>query len=162
VPGPARKSTDRRRQTQPDPASGPSGAENTETPSQRLDKWLWFTRLARTRSLAARLVEAGKIRVNREKILKPAHTVRLGDVITAAIGGRVRVVRVALPGQRRGPADEARGLYEDLTPPSEPAEAKANSPTPSGGRAAGSGRPTKRDRRQLDAARQQAGEIDER
>ena len=161
MPRSGRKRTDRR-QAPPDPESGPAVAEHTETPSQRLDKWLWFARFARTRSLAARLVEAGKIRVNREKIVKPAHTVRLGDVITAAVGGRVRVVRVALPGQRRGPADEARGLYEDLTPPSEPAEAKTNNLTPSTGRAAGSGRPTKRERRQLDAARQYAGEIDER
>jgi len=161
VPRPHRKRSDRR-QTPPDPASGPTDTEHAETPSQRLDKWLWFARFARTRSLAARLVEAGKIRVNREKILKPAHTVRLGDVITAAVGGRVRVVRVALPGERRGPADEARGLYEDLTPPSETAEATASSSAPSSGRAAGSGRPTKRERRQLDAARQHASEMDER
>nr|WP_119062659.1 RNA-binding S4 domain-containing protein [Dichotomicrobium thermohalophilum] len=127
---------------------------------QRLDKWLWFARFARTRSLAARLVEDGKVRVNREKILKPAQSVRPGDVITAAIGGRVRIVRIADPGARRGPAQEARALYEDLTPPAEPqtggSERTATAPT----RAPGAGRPTKRERRKLDAARAQTDDGD--
>jgi len=160
VPRQGQKRSTRQR-SGPEQVGAPQ-ADAQEPPTQRLDKWLWFARFARTRSLAARLVEGGKIRVNREKILKPAHTLKLGDVITAVVGGRVRVVRVALPGQRRGPADEARGLYEDLTPPSETAETTPASPTPSSGRAAGSGRPTKRERRQLDAARQHASEMDER
>jgi ribosome-associated heat shock protein Hsp15 len=131
----------------------------TDAPAQRLDKWLWFARLARTRTLAARLIEDGKVRVNREKVLKPAHNVRAGDVITAALGGRVRVARITDAGKRRGPAEEARGLYEDLTPPME-----AMTPTQQSGqhgakRAEGSGRPTKRERRKLDALRAQ--DIDE-
>jgi ribosome-associated heat shock protein Hsp15 len=151
-------------------SAGPRAAPETaparlvaeqERASQRLDKWLWFARFARTRSLAARLVEDGKVRVNREKIIKPAQSVRPGDVITAAIGGRVRVVRIVQPGGRRGPAEEARGLYEDLTPPDEPTAAAPGMAATASGRAPGAGRPTKRERRKLDAARAQA-ERDER
>lgn len=85
--------------------------------TQRLDKWLWHARIVKTRSLAAQLVEQGKFRINREKILKPAYAVKSGDVITAAIFGRVRVLRVAGLGARRGPVSEAQALYVDLTPP---------------------------------------------
>ncbi len=137
-------------------SSAPAGQVDAEkTATQRLDKWLWFARFARTRSLAARLVEDGKVRVNREKILKPAQNVRAGDVITAAIGGRVRVMRITAPGARRGPAEEARALYEDLTPPAEPATSEKTPARPT--RAPGAGRPTKRERRKLDAARAEAG-----
>lgn len=85
--------------------------------TQRLDKWLWHTRVVKTRSLAAQLVEQGKFRINREKVLKPAYTVKTGDVITAAIFGRVRVLRIAGFSAQRGPVAEARALYVDLTPP---------------------------------------------
>jgi len=128
---------------------------NTETTTQRLDKWLWFARLARTRTLAARLVEGGKVRVNREKVLKPAHSVKTGDVITAALGGRVRVARINDPGKRRGPADEARGLYEDLTPPMESTAMPHPDRPSTPARPEGAGRPTKRERRKLDALRAQ-------
>ena len=85
--------------------------------TQRLDKWLWHARVIKTRSLAAQLVEQGKFRINREKVLKPAYAVKTGDVITAAIFGRVRVLRIAGFSPRRGPAAEARALYIDLSPP---------------------------------------------
>ena len=85
--------------------------------TQRLDKWLWHARIIKTRSLAARLVEQGKFRINREKVLKPAHTVKTGDVVTAAIFGRVRVLRISGFSARRGSAAEAQALYVDLTPP---------------------------------------------
>ena len=92
---------------------------------QRLDKWLWHARIIKTRSLAAQFVEQGKFRVNREKIVKPSHSVKTGDVITAAIFGRVRVLRIAGLSARRGPAAEAQALYVDLTPPEErPREAE--------------------------------------
>jgi len=84
--------------------------------TQRLDKWLWHARLVKTRSLAAQLVGKGKFRVNREKITKPAHPVTCGDVITTAVFGRLRVLRIAGLSERRGPAAEARALYVDLTP----------------------------------------------
>jgi ribosome-associated heat shock protein Hsp15 len=150
---------DRKRSDRPDFAAG-SDTDQQELATQRLDKWLWFARLARTRSLAARLVEDGKVRVNREKILKPAQNVRPGDVITAAVGGRVRVLRIAEPGQRRGPAQQARTLYEDLTPPAEAANAEPEKMATAPKRASGAGRPTKRDRRKLDAARAQTGNGD--
>jgi ribosome-associated heat shock protein Hsp15 len=85
--------------------------------TQRLDKWLWHARIVKTRSLAAQFVEQGKFRINREKILKPAYAVKSGDVITAAIFGRVRVLRIAGFSARRGPVSEAQALYVDLTPP---------------------------------------------
>jgi ribosome-associated heat shock protein Hsp15 len=159
LPPPTRK----RRAQRPDSPQAhddaPEDTASTEKAStQRLDKWLWFARFARTRTLAARLVEGGKVRVNREKILKPAQNVKMGDVITAAVGGRVRVARITSPGVRRGPADEARGLYEDLTPALDEENADGESPT---GRAAGGARPTKRERRKLDAARARAGETGE-
>jgi ribosome-associated heat shock protein Hsp15 len=81
---------------------------------QRLDKWLWHGRFVKTRTLASRLIASGMVRVNREKITKPSHSVRPGDVITAAVAGRVRVVRITGIGERRGPPAEARTLYEDL------------------------------------------------
>jgi ribosome-associated heat shock protein Hsp15 len=85
--------------------------------SQRIDKWLWFARIVKTRSLAAALVSGGKVRVNRQKIAKPSHPVAPGDVLTIALRGHVRVLRLLDPGTRRGPAPEARLLYEDLAAP---------------------------------------------
>lgn len=86
--------------------------------SIRLDKWLWFARLAKSRSLAARLCTEGRIRVNRIVVTKPATALRLGDILTLPQGGQIRVVRLVAIGLRRGPAAEARCLYEDLTSPS--------------------------------------------
>ena len=83
--------------------------------TQRIDKWLWFARIVKTRSLAAALVGDGAVRVNRHKIAKPSHPVSPGDILTLAVRGRVQVVKVLLAGERRGPAAEARLLYEDLT-----------------------------------------------
>jgi len=83
---------------------------------QRLDKWLWHARIARTRSMAGRLVAGGKVRVNRQRVTKPAHPLHPGDVITLMLAGRVWVLRIEALAERRGPAAEARGLYADLTP----------------------------------------------
>lgn len=85
--------------------------------TQRLDKWLWHARIVKSRSLAAQLVLQGKFRVNREKIDKASFLVKAGDVITAALGGRVRVLQVAGFSPRRGPPAEGRALYLDLSPP---------------------------------------------
>lgn len=82
---------------------------------QRIDKWLWFARLVKTRGLAQRLVAAGHVRVNRTRLSKASQTVAPGDVIAVLVHDRVRVLRVEQPGQRRGPAPEARLLYTDLT-----------------------------------------------
>jgi ribosome-associated heat shock protein Hsp15 len=110
---------------------------------QRIDKWLWCARLVKTRTLAARLIEAGKVRINGERALKVSRPVREGDVVTGSgVGaGSLFVVRVTGGAERRGPAIAARSLYEDLTP-----EAPAASSIARIGP-----RPTKRDRRRLDA-----------
>jgi ribosome-associated heat shock protein Hsp15 len=110
----------------------------------RLDKWLWFARVVKSRTLAAGLVEDGKVRVNRERVTKPSQTVRVGDVLTVSVGPRVRILEVAAMGTRRGPASEAQALYVDRSPP--PAAPAAPSPLMSGERESGAGRPTKRDR----------------
>lgn len=123
---------------------------------QRLDKWLWFARIAKSRTLAATFVTDGKIRVNRERVSRPAQLVKVGDVITSKVQRTIRILKIVDLGKRRGPAQEARGLYEDLTPP--PVSASGDTPaepasTPSGDRDPGMGRPTKRDRRLIDKMR---------
>lgn len=115
---------------------------------QRLDKWLWHARVAKTRTLAAALVSGGHVRVNRERTAKPSHAVRPGDVVTIARGSRILVLRVETLAQRRGPAQEARLLYTDLSPPPVPS---VPAPLAQATRRAGSGRPTKRERRETDA-----------
>ena len=115
---------------------------------KRLDKWLWCARLARTRLLAAKLIAGGKVRVNGMRVLKLARPVKLGDVVTGTSGGRLFVVRVAGEAERRGPASSAGSLYEDLTPKLPPET--ADEP---GGLVHRGPRPTKRDRRRLDAMR---------
>ena len=123
-----------------------------ETPAgatQRIDKWLWFARAIKSRTLAADLVMAGKVRLNRVRVEKPSQLVKAGDVLTIALGSRVRILEVRGPGLRRGPATEAQALYVDLTPPPPPRDPALVEPALSG-RDAGSGRPTKRDRRLTD------------
>ena len=87
---------------------------------QRLDAWLWCARLAKTRSACARLVEGGAVRLNRQPTDKAHARLRPGDVLTLALGGpergAVRVWRVLSLAGRRGPAPEARALYEELPP----------------------------------------------
>ena len=116
-------------------------------PAIRLDRWLWFARKVKTRSRATRLIKEGKIRVNQEKISKPAHMVQAGDVITARFSPQLLVLKIIDTGTRRGPASEAQMLYEDLTPP--PAPAKVLCPARPE-RKKGTGRPTKKERRQTD------------
>ncbi len=117
---------------------------------QRLDKWLWRARFFKTRTLAAKLCNGGHVRSGGNPITKAHHQVRTGDVLTFAQGRYIRVVKVLALGTRRGPAPEARTLYEDLKPP----ETSQAMPTTSGGRRpAGAGRPTKRERRLIDQLR---------
>src|SRR5687768_18094597 len=78
---------------------------------QRLDKWLWFARFAKTRTLAAKLVKDGFVRLNGERVDSPAKALALGDYLTVALPRTTAVVRVEALGQRRGPAAEAQGLY---------------------------------------------------
>ena len=85
----------------------------------RLDKWLVFARLAKTRGTAAALIEAGHLRVNGQRVLRPAHPVGAGDTLTLPLGSRVRLLRIVACGTRRGPAAEAAALYLDLDAPRE-------------------------------------------
>ncbi|MBX9824596.1 MAG: RNA-binding S4 domain-containing protein [Xanthobacteraceae bacterium] len=120
---------------------------------QRIDKWLWHARVVRTRSAAAALVGGGMVRLNNERVEQPSRPVRPGDVVTIALDRSVRILKVTGYAERRGSADIARGLFEDLTPPSAP---KPSAP-PSGQRDEGSGRPTKRERRETDRLRGRDG-----
>jgi ribosome-associated heat shock protein Hsp15 len=114
----------------------------------RVDKWLWAARFFKTRSLAAQACAGGKVDVNGEAA-KPARAVRPGDRIGVTLPGGRRIGRVLGLSDRRGPAGEARALWEDLTPPAPPRPRFARPPY----RAPGSGRPTKLERRQTDRLR---------
>ena len=115
----------------------------------RLDKWLWFARFFKTRSLAGATVSSGKVRVNGEATIKRAATVGPGDVLTFAQGDHIRVIEIVAVGSRRGPAPEAQALYTDLSPP----ERKPKDETPENPAFEGKGRPSKRDRRTFDLSR---------
>ncbi len=122
----------------------------------RIDKWLWYARFFKTRTLAQTQVSAGKIRVNGERISKANQTVRPGDVLTFVKARDVRVVEIVNIGDRRGPASEAQSLYSDLAPPSERKDRTLNPDDPQvATRDPGSGRPTKRERRITDRLRGQ-------
>lgn len=121
------------------------GRQASTADSRRIDRWLWFARVVKSRTLAAGLVEAGRVRLNRQKVTKASQAVKPGDVLTITVGPGVRVLKIEAVGERRGPATAARELYEDLTPPPPPVEATPEAL--SGERNSGSGRPTKRDRR---------------
>ena len=115
----------------------------------RIDKWLWYARFFKSRTLASRAVAAGRIRVNSERVVKTHGSLRPGDVLTFPHGRDIRVIRVVTLGERRGPAPEARELYEDLAPPSPPSPDESQAVA--GRRERGAGRPTKQERRALDA-----------
>ena len=83
---------------------GDDGDDQSGGDSRRLDRWLWFARVVKSRTLAAGLVEAGKVRINREKVTKSSHQLKAGDVVTVAAGAHVRVLKVVAMGERRGPA----------------------------------------------------------
>ncbi len=85
--------------------------------ADRIDKWLWHARFFKSRSIASKLCHAGKVRVDGTVIWKAHFQVRPGQVLTFAQGDHVRVVRVRSVAERRGPANQARALYDDLKPP---------------------------------------------
>ncbi len=115
------------------------------SPGIRIDKWLWYARFFKTRSLAAKVVSGGHVRLNGARISKPSMMVRPGDGLTFAQGDDIRVVRLLEIGNRRGPAPEAQALYEDLAPPKAPSKNRELKSDPV--RIDGEGRPTKKDRR---------------
>src|SRR5215211_1742560 len=120
----------------------------------RLDIWLWAARLTKTRSLAIEAVRGGRVHLNGQRV-KPSKEVGLGDEVEVAFGqGRRVTVVVRRTARRRGPATEAATLYEETAASREAREqraAEARLAAPPAER--GSGRPTKRDRRRLEAMR---------
>ena len=121
--------------------------------SLRLDKWLWYARFFKTRSLASQLCNAGKLRIAGEVISKAHHKVKPGDVLTFPQARHIRVVKILSLATRRGPAAEAQALYEDLKPPEKASRLPKGTPPPVKRRDAGGGRPTKRERRAIDRLR---------
>ncbi len=119
---------------------------------QRLDKFLWFARIVKSRTLAQKLIEAGNVRLDGNRITQPAHKVDVGQVLTITYAERLRVLKVLDTGTRRGPAPEAQQLYQDLTP-TLPKREKDFRPAPAAQREPGAGRPTKKERREIDAFR---------
>jgi ribosome-associated heat shock protein Hsp15 len=141
-------------------SAGAADEAATAAGTQRLDKWLWFARFVKTRTLAADIVAAGKVRLNRVRIDKPAQTVRVGDVLTLNLNRRIQLVRVLGIAERRGPSAAARVLYEELTAEGDVIKPQSSSSPPGAGRQpsevgtvmrpVGSGRPTKKERREID------------
>ncbi|MEU9523116.1 RNA-binding S4 domain-containing protein [Streptomyces sp. NPDC048224] len=124
-------------------AAGPQNGE-----SVRVDSWIWAVRLIKTRSLGATACRGGHVRVNGERV-KPAYSLRVGDEVRLRQEGRERIVVVKRLIRKRVGAPVAVQCYVDNSPPPPPREAVA----PAGVRDRGTGRPTKRDRRELERLR---------
>ena len=126
---------------------------------QRIDKWLFFARLRKSRSLAAKSVEQGDVSVNGQPVRQPSYGLKPGDTVVLSLDRHDLVVKVLLPGTRRGPYEEARTLYEDLTPP--PPSKGERTLFEQATRERGAGRPTKRERRETDALRSRIDRSDD-
>jgi len=120
---------------------------------ERLDKFLFFSRALKSRTLAQKVIETGAIRVNSERTVKSDLKVGAGDVLTMALHNRIVIWRILDCGVRRGPAPEAALLYEDISPAPLPKEERTVFEQVIGERVAGSGRPTKKERRDTDKLR---------
>lgn len=127
-----------------------SGLAESPGRKERLDRFLFFSRAVKSRTLAQKLIEAGAVRVNAERTLRTDLKVGAGDVLTMALHGRVLVWRILDCGDRRGPASEAQRLYEDISPPPPPRTELSPYEAAIAERPAGSGRPTKKERRDTD------------
>lgn len=112
----------------------------------RLDKWLWFARFVKTRSLAQELCESGHVTLNGAAVHKSSTTVKAGDVLTLVLGPYKRFITVVALGTRRGPAPEAQALYQET----QDAERLTGFKGEWEDRPEGEGRPTKKDRRATD------------
>lgn len=99
-----------------------------EDERQRIDRWMWCARFFKTRSIAARFVGTGKLRVNGTRVTKAAHQVRPGDILTFPLGDRIRVIEVLAFVEKRGSAKIAVTLYDDQSPP--PPERKRDAQPP--------------------------------
>lgn len=114
---------------------------------ERLDKFLFFSRALKSRTLAQKVIETGAIRVNSERTDRSDLKVGAGDVLTMSLHGRIMVWRILDCGTRRGPSAEAQGLYEDLSPPALPKAELSPYEAAIAPRGEGAGRPTKKERR---------------
>ncbi len=124
---------------------------NAQDTLLRLDKWLWYARLFKTRSAAIAVISAGRFRLDGMIMTKPHRRAICGQVLTFIQGNRVRVIKIMALGSRRGPASEAALLYEDLSPARDTSTKTGKMRQPEfEARGRGSGRPTKRQRRATD------------
>ena len=114
----------------------------------RLDTWLWYARFYKSRSLSSKAILSGKLRLNSNKIIKPASKVKINDVLTINHINMVRIVQVQSLGSRRGPASEAQKLYNDLS--GDMIEASKIKSVSEKSKKETNKRPTKKDRRILD------------
>jgi ribosome-associated heat shock protein Hsp15 len=119
---------------------------------QRIDKWLFFARIAKSRTLAQGWIEAGHVLVNDVKLKRPSAEIKVGDRLAVVTSERDVVVIVKAPGDSRRPYEEARLLYEDITPPREKLS-RYDQAT----REPGAGRPEKKERREIDRLRSRLG-----
>lgn len=133
---------------------GPKADAAEAALNERLDKWLWFARVVKTRTLASSLIEGGKIRLNGARVIKPSQSVKPGDTLTVAAHHKIRVLEIIGLAERRGSASIATQLYRELTErPAVAIGANKGAAEPGGGHAGrlrGTGRPTKKDRREID------------
>jgi ribosome-associated heat shock protein Hsp15 len=120
----------------------------------RIDKWLWYARFFKSRTLASKLCTSGKLRLNCKLICKGHATLKEGDVLTFPKEDDVRVIKVVSIATRRGSASEAATLYEDLEPAKSARVKKITLASCLATREAGTGRPTKADRRAIDKLRE--------
>ena len=125
-----------------------AGAQNARL---RLDKWLWYARFFKTRRAASKAISGGRFRLDGMIMNKPHRQALCGQVLTFTQGNRVRVIKIAALGSRRGPSSEASGLYKDLTPAPNLSSRAVKATQPEfEARSKGSGRPTKLQRRATD------------
>jgi ribosome-associated heat shock protein Hsp15 len=116
----------------------------------RLDKWLWAARFFKTRSLAQQAVAAGRVKLNDARV-KAAHAVKLSDHLSVRVGDFEWLLEVKALSDRRGPAEEARKLYEETAASLAERQRRIDLRRWGAEPAAGlKGRPTKRDRRRLE------------
>ena len=121
----------------------------------RIDKWLWYARFFKSRALASRMVSSGRLRIDGDAVSKPHRHVQVGQTLIFPQGEVTRTIEVRALAKRRGPATEAQALYHDLDPPQKKDKSSDKLIIPAFEvRDAGSGRPTKRDRRLSDALKQ--------
>lgn len=119
----------------------------TAQAKQRLDKWLWYARIVKSRTLAQKVIASGSVRIDGQRVTSSDYRVTSGMVLTLNVHERLRILRICNPGTRRGPATEAQTLYDDLSPEAPKRDASSIVQSPAQ-RLPGTGRPTKKERRQ--------------